>query len=81
MKKSTLDKIKTREKILSLRASYDIKTLNTFSWNAQLNLEEFLKKKNFKILDFLYHSIMRFPLIFCFLNQKKKLFPKYFAES
>ena len=58
-----------------------LKSLNSFSMNAQLNLEEFLKKKNFKILDFLYHSIVKYPLIFCSLSQKKKLFPKYFGRE
>ena len=75
MKKSILDKKKKLEKRFSnLRSSFDTEALNSFSMNAQLNLLEFLKKKNFKMLDFSYHLIMKFPHIICFLSQKKKLF-------
>ena len=82
MKKSILDKKKKiREKISNLRSSFDAETLINFSLNAQLNLLEFLKKKNFKILDFSYHMIVKYLLIFCSLSQKKKLFQRYFVVS
>ena len=82
MKKSILDKKKKiREKISNLRSSYDAETLINYSLNAQLNLFEFLKKKNFKMLGFSYHLIMKFPHIICFLSQKKKLFQRYFVVS
>ena len=50
--------------------------------NAQLNLLKFLKKKNFKILDFSYHMIVKYLLIFCSLSQKKKkIVPKIFGKE
>ena len=53
MKKSILDKKKKiREKISNIRSSFDAETLINFSLNAQLNLLEFLKKKNFKMRNF-----------------------------
>ena len=82
MKKSILDKKKKiREKISNLRSSFDTETLINSSLNAQLNLLEFLKKKNFKMLDFTYHLIMKFLHIICFLSQKKKLFQRYLVVS
>ena len=81
MKKSTLDKKKIRSRLSSLRSSFDTEALNSFSMNAQLNLLKFLKKKNFKMLDFSYHMIMKYLLIFYSLSQKKKLFLKYLVNS
>lgn len=71
MKKNILDKKTLRENIYKLRTSFDDETLNSYSLNAQLNLAEFLKKKNFKILDFLYHLITKYLHIIYFLSQKK----------
>ena len=71
MKKSILDKKKIRERLSNLRSSFDNEILNIHSLNAQLNLLEFLKKKNFKTLDFIYHLIVKFLLIFYSLSQKK----------
>ena len=76
MKKSILDKKKIRSRFSNLRSSFDTEALNSFSMNAQLKLLKFLKKKNFKILDFSYHMIVKYLLIFCSLSQKKKLFLK-----
>ena len=64
MKKSILDKKKIRSRFLNLRSSFDTEALNSLSMNAQLNLLRFLKKKNLKILDFSYHMIVKYPLIF-----------------
>ena len=71
MKKSILDKKKIRERLSNLRSSFDNEILNIHSLNAKLNLLEFLKKKNFKTLDFIYHLIVKFLLIFYSLSQKK----------
>ena len=82
MKKSILDKIKTREKILSLRASFDSKTLKHLLLNAQLNLEEFLKKKKFQNIGFFISFNNEISTHFLLSKSKKKIVPKIFcAES
>ena len=81
MKKSILDKKKIRERLSNLRASFDNKTLNTCSLNAQLNLLEFLKKKKFQNIGFFISFNSEVSTHFLLSKLKKKIVPKIFGRE
>ena len=81
MKKSILDKKKIRERLSNLRASFDNKTLNTCSLNAQLNLLEFLKKKKFQNIGFFISFNSEVSTHFLLSKLKKKIVPKIFGTE